>query len=67
MTYKQLVLTTDEVQLAVDYYEKQDIIGIAYAVNDALSISYNIIEESNTAKQQMLTSLHSHEQETDLN
>ena len=27
-------------------YYGQDIIGIAYAVNDALSISYNIIEES---------------------
>ena len=36
--------TTDAATDAVFY--GQDIIGIAYAVNDALSISYNIIEES---------------------
>jgi len=35
--------TTDAATDAVFY--GQDIIGIAYAVNDALSISYNIIEE----------------------
>jgi hypothetical protein len=41
----------------------QDIIGIAYAVNDALSISYNIIEESKSLNTD--ADIGTYEQETD--
>jgi hypothetical protein len=42
--YQTLATTND------DTYYKDDIVGIAYAINDALAVSYNVIKSEKTAE-----------------